>query len=90
MSDAKYIVVDLDGSEQIFTFPKSVDHDRMLEALEAIRMGSDRDWSRAYRSGKVVSAGFVENGHCGGRSETLNLKSRGAVDTVLLKGGCNV
>lgn len=86
MNGQKYIVMQLEGEETIFTFPKSVDHDRMHEALEAIRFGSDRNWGRKYREGEAVSAGFVDGGECHGKSETLGLKSRGAVDTKLLKG----
>lgn len=80
----KYIVVELDGKEQIFTFPKSVDHDRMLEAVGAIRMGSDTNWRRQYRGAGLVSAGFVDGGVCHGRSETLGMASRGVADTALL------
>lgn len=80
---AKYIVVSLDGKEQIFTFPKAIDHDRMFEALSAIRSGHGRKRKREYHDAEAVSAGFVDRGHCWGRSETLNLDSR-AVDTALL------
>lgn len=84
----KYIVVMLEGKEQIFIFPKEVDHDRMYEAMEAIRFdvaGTFRgDWRRKLRDGEAVSAGFVTNGVCHGRSETLNLDSRGEKDTALL------
>lgn len=81
----KYIVVKLDGEEQIFVFPKSVDHDRMMEAIGAIRMGSQRNWNRVYRDADTISAGFVVNGCCQGHSETLGLKSRGEADTMLLR-----
>lgn len=82
--EAKYIVVELKGIEEIFTFPKSVNHDRFWEAVGAIRMGSDSNWKREYRSAVLVSAGFVHDGHCCGRSESLSLESRGEVDTALL------
>lgn len=81
----KYIVVELNGEEQIFIFPKSVDHDRMMEAIGAIRMGSERNWNRQYRDSDAISAGFVVNGCCQGHSETLQLKSRDEVDTALLR-----
>jgi hypothetical protein len=87
---SKYIVMALNGDEQIFVFPKFVDHDRMAEACEAIRFGSERNWKRAYRSeGELVSAGFVDNGVCHGRSETLDLESRGEKDTALLRAATN-
>lgn len=82
----KYIVVMLEGKDQIFIFPKEVDHDRMYEAMEAIRFGTKHDWNRKIRSeGQAVSAGFITAGHCHGRSETLNLDSRPEKDTMLLK-----
>jgi hypothetical protein len=82
----KYIVTRLDDKECIFVFPRTVDHDRMWEAMEAIRFGDHRNWERKLRDGEAISAGFVANGVCHGRSETLNLASRGAKDTELLKG----
>lgn len=84
MNGAKYVVMRLNDVETIFTFPKSVDHDRMKEALECIRFGDHRNWTRAYRDGEVVSAGFIDGGQCHGRSETLNLESRPKLDTALL------
>jgi hypothetical protein len=82
----KYIVMSLNGKEEIFVFPRTVDHDRMAEACEAIRFGGDRNWRREYRDGECVAAGFIDGGKCHGRSETLGLKSRGEVDTKLLAG----
>lgn len=80
----KYLVTVLEGQEVIFVFPRSVDHDRMKEALEAIRFGTSRDWRRKLRESEVISAGFVSYGKCHGESETLGLKSRGVADTALL------
>jgi len=80
----KYIVMSLAGKEEIFVFPRSVDHDRMAEACQMIRFGRDRNWKRAYRDGECIAAGFVRSGVCDGRSETLNLDSRGDTDTALL------
>jgi len=82
----KYIVASLKGKEMIFVFPRSIDHDRMFEAIGAIRVGTGRNWSRDFRLNQPVSAGFIENGKCHGRSETLNLDSRGALDDILLRG----
>jgi hypothetical protein len=89
MSD-KYLVIEHEGKESIFVFPKAVDHDRMAEALEAIRFGGSRDWVRKYKQGQVISAGFVVGGKCEGKSETLNLKSRPDADTVLLKAAIGI
>lgn len=80
----KYIVMALADQEEIFVFPRTVDHDRMKEACEMIRFGDERHWNRKYRDGECLSAGFVDNGVCHGRSETLGLSSRGAADTRLL------
>jgi hypothetical protein len=81
----KYIAVALDEKESIFIFPSDVDHDRMAEAIEAIRFRSRQNWSRKFRTGEVIAAGFVTGGVCHGRSETLDLDSRGKVDTALLR-----
>jgi hypothetical protein len=82
----KYLVAVVEGKETIFVFPKTVDHDRMAEALQAIRFGSERNWRREIREGDVISAGFVDAGfNCHGRSETLDLDSRGEKDTTLLQ-----
>lgn len=81
----KYIVTHLNDKEVIFTFPRSVDHDRMWEALAAIRFGDHSRWERKLRDGKLISAGFIDHGVCHGRSETLNIGSRGTPDTALLK-----
>ncbi|MET3916868.1 hypothetical protein ABID97_003650 [Variovorax sp. OAS795] len=84
----KYIVAKIDNEEVVFVFPRTVDHDRMAEALERIRFGGDRNWERKLHStneGAIISAGFVDNGTCHGNSETLKLKSRGAVDSKLLR-----
>jgi len=80
----KYIVTVLDDKEVIFVFPRVVDHDRMAEAMEAIRFGDHRNWNRKLHDGKLISAGFVDRGVCHGNSETLGIKSRGATDTALL------
>ena len=80
----KYIATkQSDGTEEIFLFPKSVNHDAMAEILPYIKDQTHGDWSRVYR--EPISAGFVDyEGTCFGKSETLNLESRGGVDTQLL------
>lgn len=82
----KYIVTSLEDKELIFIFPRDVDHDRMAEAIEAIRFGSSQNWERKLRKdGEMISAGFIDNGKCHGRSETLGINSRDDADTKLLK-----
>lgn len=82
----KYIVMALADKEEIFVFPRTVDHDRMAEACEMIRFGDGRNWNRKYRDGECVAAGFIDGGKCHGRSESLNLASRPEIDTMLLRG----
>jgi hypothetical protein len=80
----KYIVINLDGKEMIFTFSPDIDHDRMYEGIQAVRMGDIGKWKRIWDA-EVVSAGFVDKqGICFGESMTLNKKSRGITDTKLL------
>ncbi len=81
----KYVVVTCEGTgEQLFMFPKSVDHDVFAEILSYIKIGG-RNWKRPYRD--PVSAGFTDGKTCYGRSETLNLNSRPALDARLLGMG---
>ncbi|MFL9904664.1 hypothetical protein PQR71_42165 [Paraburkholderia fungorum] len=83
----KYIVVQLGEKESIFTFPRSINHDMMYECLENLRFGNERNWVREIRkNGEAIAAGFIDNGRCYGRSETLGLESRGEADTALLRG----
>jgi len=79
----KYIVYRDGKAEHLVTFPNTINHDRMAEAMEALRFGGDHDWHR--RQGEIVSAGFVVDGRCHGHSETLGISSRGEVDTALLQ-----
>ena len=80
----KYIVYQDGDKEYLVTFPRSIDHDRMAEAMECLRFGSERDWHR--RQGEVLAAGFVDGGgNCHGRSETLGIASRPDADTALLR-----
>lgn len=85
----KYLVAVIDGGEAMFTFPKTVDHDRMSESLERIRFGSERNWDRklfkGVECGTIISAGFISNGTCHGRSETLDLDCRPITDTALFR-----
>jgi len=80
----KYIVTKTeDGTEEIFLFPKSVNHKMMAESIYAIRDKSHGDWKRIRR--EPVSAGFVEDGRCTGYSESLGIGSR-EKDSLLLGG----
>jgi len=80
----KYIVTkqEEDELEEIFLFPRNVNHDCMAEVLESIRNRKHSPWKRIHR--QPISAGFVENGKCVGKSESLGLQSRPELDTALL------
>lgn len=79
----KYITTcDDDGKEEIFLFPKSINHDAMAEVLGRIKNQTHGNWHRAHR--EPVAAGFVSaDKKCFGRSESLGLDSR-PEDTILL------
>ena len=70
----KYIVTkQRDGTEEIFIFPRKINHDDMAEEIENIKKSSGfRDWERVHR--QPISAGFINpNGECTGKSESLGL-----------------
>lgn len=81
----KYIVTKTEeGKEEIFIFPKAINHDCMMEALRGIRNQSTGRWQRVRR--QAIAAGFVaKDGACYGRSETLKLDSRGRLDGMLIE-----
>ncbi|WJM88683.1 hypothetical protein QDY63_14870 [Pseudomonas brenneri] len=82
----KYIVTkDEDGKEELFMFPKNLNHDQFAEVVNHIKTfvnGNPRDWVRMRR--KPIAAGFTDGTRCTGRSETLNLNSRGRLDEMLI------
>ena len=81
----KYIVLmDEDGNEEIFIFPRSVNHDCMADACKRIKDQMLPPWSRVGR--EPIAAGFINDGVCSGYSETLGLKSRGPIDSALVEG----
>lgn len=86
----KYVVFNHEGVDLIFTFPRTIDHDRAAEAISTLRFGSDQNWRRSLRTSQPVSAGFINQGHCHGKSETLKLSSREDVDTTLLQKSLTV
>jgi hypothetical protein len=83
----KYIVTERDGIEEMFVFPDTINHDCMAEVLGRIKNTTHVTWKRVPR--RPISAGFITvDGECYGRSETLNLDSRGLPDTVLFDMEC--
>lgn len=88
MNKTKYIVIASEDKELIFTFPESIAHAHMFEAVRAVKQGLPQNWIRPHLEAKIISAGFVyPSGECHGHSETLGVKSRGEVDTKLLDIG---
>lgn len=83
----KYVVTaNESGKEEIFIFNRNINHDDFAETVSYIKR---RDltkhhghWECEYC--KPIAAGFYEGGKCVGHSETLNLKSRGAIDETLI------
>jgi hypothetical protein len=84
MAEMKYVVVESEAGEQLFTFPKNISHSAFAETLNHIRHENGRAWRRVHK--EPISAGFVQGGHCYGESETLKLQSR-PEDTELLRNG---
>ena len=82
MREMKYIVTrNKEGKEEIFVFPKSVNHDCMAEVLGFIKNKTYGNWERGFR--KPVSAGFTDGKTCYGESLSLGIESR-PQDTELL------
>lgn len=82
MREMKYIVTrNEEGKEEIFVFPKSVNHDCMAEVLGFIKNQTYGNWERVFR--KPVSAGFTDGKTCYGESFSLGIESR-PQDTELL------
>ncbi len=80
----KYITTKTeDGKTEIFTFPRSVPHSVMAEAIARLKNATHGEWKRITRT--PVSAGFIEGGVCHGESESLHLRSRPHEDTILLR-----
>ena len=72
----KYVIYENDGAKHYVVFDFSVDHSEM-----ARRMGI---------GAKILSAGFVsfndEGACCYGESVSLNMKSRGDIDSKIING----
>lgn len=80
----KYVVMqDENGIQELFMFPKSVNHDVFANAVSRLKDQAHGNWKRIDRD--VISAGFTDGTTCFGRSETLNLDSRGRLDEMLIQ-----
>jgi hypothetical protein len=85
----KYVVMkNEDGKEEIFIFPRNLNHDDFAMAAGSVKRRDPNKhhtyWERHHCT--PVAAGFFSAGKCTGRSETLNLDSRGRVDELLITG----
>jgi len=78
--------VDEDGNEELFQFPRSIDHDAMAEVLGRIKDQTHGNWKRVRRV--PIAAGFVDSSGCYGKSETLHLKARPEDSKLLAKQAC--
>lgn len=77
---SKYIHFEDDKTSHFVIFPKTIDHDRMFEAL----LMTNNDIVEWYDI-NATSAGFVSClGTCYGESQTLDIQSKGKEDTTLL------
>ena len=85
MNEMKYVVVTSEEQgEQLFVFPKNINHDSFAEILSYIKVDEGHNWKRVFR--KPIAAGFTDGTKCYGKSESLNLSSR-KEDTELLNNG---
>lgn len=83
MREMKYVVVfSEEQGEQLFIFPKNINHDDFAETLSYIKTGDRGNWQRIFRT--PISAGFTDGSTCYGHSESLNISSR-KQDTSLLQ-----
>ena len=71
----KYVVFKFLNNEYIIAFPEFMTHSEFAKSVKELSDGLLHP----------ISGGFVENGECVGESISLNLKSRGEEDTLLLK-----
>ncbi len=70
----KYVVFDSHKGEELIAFPCIIQHSVMADDVKKSSFGGMH----------AISGGFIVNGECVGRSESLRLDSRGDVDTALI------
>lgn len=86
--EMKYVVVHSEEQgEQLFIFPKNINHTDFSEILSYIKIGTPQHWKRVHRT--IISAGFTDGSTCYGLSETLKLASRKEDTNLLNNGGKN-
>lgn len=70
----KYVTFTGYAGEQIIIFPKKIQHSDFAKSVKELSFGTMRP----------IAGGFIVNGECVGRSESLNMDSRGKLDTDLI------
>ena len=70
----KYVTFFGYAGEQIIIFPSKIQHLDFAKSIEKLSYGTMRP----------MSGGFIIDGKCTGRSESLNMESRGELDTALI------
>jgi len=76
----KYIIIDTPIGELGFTFNDFITHRSMATSMEHLFfMDCDFDPGKV----ETVAGGFVRDGHCSGKSESLNLNSREHDDLII-------
>ena len=73
-NDIKYVVFDFLGEEYIVIFPELLTH---IEVAKSV--------TKMSKYMEPISGGFIEHGECMGESISLDMKSRGEADTLLLE-----
>lgn len=74
-AEMKYVTFDGHNGEQIIIFPKIIQHSVMADDVKKSSFGGMRP----------IAGGFVVGGQCVGESESLRMKSRGELDTTLIR-----
>jgi len=88
----KYIVIeDSNGNETIHLWNKNYEmtHYDMYNAISNIKSDYENrgNGKQFLRTSKVVGAGFYDGVNCHGESISLDVKSRGGGDTILIPSG---
>lgn len=84
----KYIVLQREnGTELPFLFSADITHADFLKGVQYTPVGywktCGRNWNRGLAMAKCIAGGFFNGTDCHGSSESIGIKSRGAVDTAL-------
>lgn len=87
IQDQKYLVIESNGAELMFTFPADVAHDHMLAAIKGLKEGIFGNTIQPHTNATLVSAGKINsNNECYDKAFTLKINSR-PEDTEILRNG---